>query len=122
MDAATNAREAGAGRDPRGRSVVTRPGRGTSRPERRRMAAWVPGATMRPVLPPETGDDWLALTADELPVAETYAWAVRPGCGAVVLFSGTVRDHADGREGVEHLSYEAYDEAVVPRLQTIATE
>ena len=74
------------------------------------------------MLPPETGDDWLALTADELPVAETYAWAVRPGCGAVVLFSGTVRDHADGREGVEHLTYEAYDEAVVPRLAAIATE
>ena len=74
------------------------------------------GATMRPVLPPETGDDWLALTADELPVAATYDWAVRPGCGAVVLFSGTVRDHADGREGVEHLTYEAYDDAVVTRL------
>jgi molybdopterin synthase catalytic subunit len=77
---------------------------------------------MRPVLPPETGDDWLALTADELPVAATYDWAVRPGCGAVVLFSGTVRDHADGRGGVEHLTYEAYDDAVVTRLSAIATE
>jgi len=75
-----------------------------------------------PVLPPATGDDWLALTADELPVAATYAWAVRPGCGAVVLFSGTVRDHADGRQGVEHLTYEAYDDAVVTRLSAIATE
>src|SRR5215203_3943068 len=86
------------------------------------MAARVLGATMPPVLPPETGDDWLALTADELPVAEAYAWAVRPDCGAVVLFSGTVRDHADGRDGVEHLVYEAYDDAVVPRLAAIATE
>ena len=125
MDGATNARGAGAGRDPRGRSVVTGPGRRTSR--RPQTAAAADGRTGArgydaPVLPPETSDDWLALTADELPVAETYAWAVRPGCGAVVLFSGTVRDHADGREGVEHLSYEAYDEAVVPRLQTIATE
>ena len=77
---------------------------------------------MRPVLPPAIGDDWLALTADELPVVESYAWAVRPGCGAVVLFSGTVRDHAEGREGVEHLTYEAYDDAVVPRLRAIATE
>ena len=84
------------------------------------MAARVRGATMRPVLPPDTGDDWLALTADELPVGEAYDWAVRPGCGAVVLFSGTVRDHAEGRDGVEHLTYEAYDEAVVPRLAAIA--
>jgi molybdopterin synthase catalytic subunit len=77
---------------------------------------------MRPVLPPATGDDWLALTADELPVTDSYAWAVRPACGAVVVFSGTVRDHADGREGVEHLTYEAYEEAVVPSLRAIATE
>jgi molybdopterin synthase catalytic subunit len=74
------------------------------------------------VLPPQNGDDWLSLTADELPVAEAYAWAIRPSCGAVVLFSGTVRDHADGREGVEHLTYEAYDDAVVTRLSAIATE
>ena len=54
---------------------------------------------MRPVQAPERGDDWLALTADELPVAAVYDWAVRPDCGAVVLFSGTVRDHAEGRDG-----------------------
>jgi molybdopterin synthase catalytic subunit len=82
---------------------------------------------MRPVLPPPTGDDWLALSAGELPVAETYAWAVRPGCGAVVLFSGTVRDHAvdeqgSVRRGVGHLTYEAYDTQVVPRLAAIAAE
>ena len=75
----------------------------------------------RPVEPP-LSDDWLALTADELPVAQAYDWAVRPACGGVVLFSGTVRDHAEGREGVEHLTYEAYDEAVVPRMAAIAAE
>ena len=47
---------------------------------------------------------------------------MRPDCGAVVLFSGTVRDHAEGRDGVEHLTYEAYEEAVVPRLAAIAAE
>ncbi len=76
----------------------------------------------RPVEPPVSDDDWLALTAAELPVAEAYEWAVRPGCGGVVLFSGTVRDHAEGREGVEHLTYEAYDEAVLPRMTAIAAE
>lgn len=72
--------------------------------------------------PPAHGDDWLALTTDELPVADAYTWAVRPGCGAVVLFSGTVRDHAEGRNGVTHLDYEAYDEQVLPRLSAIAAE
>jgi molybdopterin synthase catalytic subunit len=50
------------------------------------------------------------------------AWAERPECGAVVLFTGTVRDHAEGRPGVSELEYEAYEEEVVPRLVAIAAE
>jgi molybdopterin synthase catalytic subunit len=76
----------------------------------------------REVVPPLSGDDWFALTGAELPVEAVYGWTVRPDCGAVVLFSGTVRDHADGREGVEHLRYEAYEEAVETRLAAIAAE
>lgn len=45
-----------------------------------------------------------------------------PGCGAVVTFAGTVRDHAEGRRGVVRLDYEAYEEQVGPRLAGIATE
>ena len=67
-------------------------------------------------------ETWLALTTSPLPVAEIYEWSVRPDCGAVVLFSGTVRDHAEGRPGVAHLTYEAYEEHVVPRLAAIASE
>jgi len=36
------------------------------------------------------------------------------------MFSGTARDHADGRENVEVLEYEAYEQQVVPRLAEIA--
>lgn len=68
------------------------------------------------------GDRWIFLTHDELPIAEMYAWAVLPRCGAVVLFSGTIRDHADGREGVTHLEYEAYEEQVVPIFEEIEAE
>jgi molybdopterin synthase catalytic subunit len=81
-----------------------------------------------PLTPPGAGADeaasetWLALTTSPLAVAEVYEWSVRPDCGAVVLFSGTVRDHAEGRPGVAHLTYEAYEEQVVPRLAAIATE
>lgn len=71
---------------------------------------------------PAHGDDWLALTDDPLPVGELYDWCVQPGCGAVVVFSGTVRDHAGGRTAVDHLEYEAYDEMVVPKLTEIAAE
>ena len=55
-----------------------------------------------------------------LPVGAAADWAVRPDCGAVVLFSGTARDHAPGRDAVERLEYEAYEEHVVPRLGHIA--
>ena len=69
---------------------------------------------------PSDGDDWLALTSEPLSVDVAYRWAVRPDCGAVVVFAGTVRDHAEGRTGVTALEYEAYEEQVVPRLAAIA--
>lgn len=70
----------------------------------------------------DSSREWLALTADPLPVAAIYEWAVGPECGAVVLFSGTVRDHAEGREDVVALEYEAYEEAVVPAFEKIVDE
>jgi molybdopterin synthase catalytic subunit len=71
---------------------------------------------------PETRQDWLELTSAPLPIGDAYEWAVRPDCGAVVLFSGTVRDHAEGREGVTGLAYEAYEEHVLARFERIAAE
>ena len=68
------------------------------------------------------GDDWVALTCEPLPVHAALDWAVRPDSGAVVLFSGTVRDHSEGRPGVTSLHYEAYEEEVEPRLLAIAAE
>jgi molybdopterin synthase catalytic subunit len=74
------------------------------------------------VTPPNDGDDWLGITDQELPVGAAYEWAVVPRCGAVVLFSGTVRDHAEGRTDVDHLTYEAYDEQVRPVFASIVAE
>lgn len=72
--------------------------------------------------PSPAGSTWLALTAAPLPVSVAYDWCVQPDCGAVVLFSGTVRDHAEGRPGVSLLEYEAYEEQVVPRLARLVDE
>lgn len=69
---------------------------------------------------PTAGDDWTALTRHPLPVADAVAWSTVASCGAVVVFVGTVRDHADGRPGVIRLEYEAYEEEVTPRLAAIA--
>jgi molybdopterin synthase catalytic subunit len=73
------------------------------------------------------GDTWLDLTETELPVGVIHDWCVLPDCGAVVLFSGVVRDHAVDdsggvRDGVEHLTYEAYEAQTVPRFAAIADE
>ncbi|HEV7888588.1 MAG TPA: molybdenum cofactor biosynthesis protein MoaE [Acidimicrobiales bacterium] len=68
------------------------------------------------------GADWVELTTGPLPFDRVGQWAVLPSCGAVVVFAGTVRDHADGREDVTALEYEAYAEQVEPRLATLAKE
>ena len=75
--------------------------------------AWVP-------VPDD--ETWLALTAEKLSAGSVHDWAVRDHCGAVVLFSGTVRDHAEGRTGVTELEYESYEEEVVPKLDKIAAK
>ena len=49
-------------------------------------------------------------------------WVTLPGCGAQVVFSGTVRDHAEGRSGVSRIEYEAYTEQVEARLADITRE
>lgn len=64
----------------------------------------------------------MALTESAFEVGVIYDWTVLDRCGAVVLFSGTVRDHAEGRDGVQHLTYEAYAEHVVPRFEAIVSE
>lgn len=75
---------------------------------------------MAPVRPPTEGDTWVGLSDDRLPVDAAAAWVVRPDAGAVVVFSGTARDHSPGRPGVHQLEYEAYESQVVPRLAAIA--
>ena len=65
---------------------------------------------------------WLELTDSKLNVGAVYDWATLPSCGAVIVFSGTVRDHADGRANVTSLTYEAYDNQVISKLKLIADE
>ncbi len=71
---------------------------------------------------PADGDDWLELTGDALCADDVLRWSVLPGCGAQVLFSGTVRDHAEGRTGVTQLEYEAYMSAAEARLADVVAE
>ncbi len=66
--------------------------------------------------------DWVALTEEPLPTAAAVAWATVPAAGAVVTFSGVVRDHAEGRPDVVSMTYEAYEGPAVRALGEIAAE
>ncbi|MGH8987609.1 MAG: molybdenum cofactor biosynthesis protein MoaE [Acidimicrobiales bacterium] len=71
---------------------------------------------------PSEGDDWIGLATTDLPTAAATAWATRPDCGAVVAFTGIVRDHAEGRDGVEELVYEAYESPALARMAAVVEE
>ena len=71
--------------------------------------------------PPDTAD-WLAISAEPLPVGAAADWAVLPSCGAVVLFSGTAREHSGDRTGLVSLVYEAYEEQVLASFERIAAD
>lgn len=74
------------------------------------------------MLLPPAGDDWVALSTGALPVEQLATWPILPRCGAVVLFAGTVRDHADGRPGVFALEYEAYVAAATEVMESVVRE
>jgi molybdopterin synthase catalytic subunit len=75
------------------------------------------------VVPPSGHDhNWVGITSLPLPVDEANAWATTPACGAVVCFTGVVRDHSEGRAGVTGLTYEAYEDEATRRLGEVAAE
>lgn len=67
-------------------------------------------------------DRWLALSATPLDLDAVSSWVVLPRCGAVVVFTGTARDHAEHRTDVTHLFYEAYEEQVLPRMNELTAQ
>ena len=76
----------------------------------------------RVLRPSSEVSDWVALTNEPLPTEAALAWATTPSAGAIVTFSGVVRDHADGRDGVRAMTYEAYDEPATRAMNEIVAE
>ena len=72
--------------------------------------------------PPSDARDWIALTAEPIPVEIAREWATTPRAGAVVTFAGVVRDHAEGRDGVRAMTYEAYEGPAQRAMREILTE
>ena len=73
-------------------------------------------------LPPSDEREWIALTSDRIPFEPAVEWATTPRAGAVVSFAGVVRDHAEGRDGVRAMTYEAYEQPAVRAMHDIADE
>ena len=64
---------------------------------------------------------WVRITDDEISVDEVLRAARRPGCGAVVLFLGTVRDSFRGK-AVIGLEYEAHRALAERMLADVGAE
>ena len=65
---------------------------------------------------------WCRVQEEPLDAQACTSFAKDSRAGAVILFSGDVRDHSEGRDGVAALVYEAYEEQVVASFSSIATE
>jgi molybdopterin synthase catalytic subunit len=74
-----------------------------------------------PLIVPDARDQ-LALGVEPIVLEPLIAWATTPESGAVVAFLGVVRDHADGRDDVVALTYEAYEEPALRRLAEIVAD
>jgi molybdopterin synthase catalytic subunit len=66
--------------------------------------------------------DWVLITPEALSPDELVAWVTRANCGAIVIFSGIVRDHSSTRENVTALEYEADNDLAERRMREIVAE
>jgi molybdopterin synthase catalytic subunit len=62
-----------------------------------------------------------AITTEPLALELVYAFLSDPAAGAVVVFTGTVRNHAEGKP-VAGLTYEVFVEKAEARLAAVADE
>ena len=63
----------------------------------------------------------LRVTADPLDIDEVVAFVADPAAGGTCIFLGTVRDRSDAG-GVTGLTYEAWDELALERLERLGEE
>ena len=61
------------------------------------------------------------LVSERISIDEVLAAVENPSTGAVALFLGRVRDHAEGRD-VHRMDYQAYPEMAIRKMQEIADE
>ncbi len=79
------------------------------------------GDELTPIPPVSGGSVHVAVVHDPIRVDALLDRVRHPRAGAVVLFLGTVRDHAEGLR-VLHLEYEAYEQLAAAEMERIAKE
>jgi MoaE-MoaD fusion protein len=75
-------------------------------------------------IPPVSGgavEPYVALTEEEIDLAELVRHVAHPGAGGIATFSGTVRDASRDRD-VDRLEYEIYPELALAELRRIALD
>jgi molybdopterin synthase catalytic subunit len=65
---------------------------------------------------------FVAVTDEPLDVMAIVDFVADDASGSTVLFSGTVRNHSPGRQGVTRLEYEAYEGVVVTKIREVVDE
>jgi molybdopterin synthase catalytic subunit len=70
---------------------------------------------------PVPDDVLVRVSAEPIFADEALAFVADPAAGGTCVFVGTVRDHS-GAGDVDGLTYEAWDELAVRRLEEIASE
>lgn len=73
-------------------------------------------------LPPVSGGTGRYLSEESLDRDELIAETADDRCGALVVFSGDVRNHNEGKEGVVAIEYEAHETIASKTLKTIEDE
>jgi molybdopterin synthase catalytic subunit len=70
-------------------------------------------------MPLTSASTWVAVSEAPISSDELSAWVVRPNCGAVVTFSGVVRNHSRAHDAVVSLEYETSTKFAELRLNEV---
>jgi molybdopterin synthase catalytic subunit len=76
----------------------------------------------RDAVPPAEPADLVTVSSEPIDVGALTSFVAHRAAGAVVVFTGTVRDHSSGREGVTHLEYETYGGVVEDKIAEVVAE
>lgn len=70
----------------------------------------------------EPDGDRVLVSSEPLDVPSHLTFVADPAAGCSIVFTGTVRDHAPGRDGVTRLEYEAYEGVVESKMAEVVAE